>query len=269
MMFRTTILVLAIGALGLGCKKQEQAPAPTPAPTAAPKPATPPGDSLEGVELPSKMALSHILFAYKSAFRAAPDVTRSKDEARKAAEETLAKLKGGAKFEELARTQNDDPMAKTRKGLMGTFPQHILRRLAPSLVRTAVKLPVGAISDVVETRFGFEILRREKIEEVRASHILYMYKGSQMAPPSATRTKTEARQAADGTLAKLKAGANFAELAAKESDCPSKAKGGDLGSFGKGAMAKAFEKSAFALKVGELSGVVETPFGFHVIKRAE
>jgi NIMA-interacting peptidyl-prolyl cis-trans isomerase 1 len=270
-MLRITILVLAVGALGFGCKKDEQAPprASTPAPPPAPRPVAPPGETLEGVELPSKMALSHILFSYKGAFRAGPEVTRSKEEARKAAHEALAKLKAGARFEELASTQNDDPMARSRKGLMGTFPQHILRRLAPPLVRVAAKLPVGAISDVVETRFGFEILRREKIEEVRASHILYMYKGSKMAPPSTTRTKTEARQAATEALARLKAGASFAEIASKESDCPSKAKGGDLGPFGRGVMAKAFEEAAFALKVGELSSVVETPFGFHVIKRTE
>ena len=102
--------------------------------------------------------------------------------------------------------------------------------------------------------------------KVQASHILYMYKGPR-ARPTVTRTKEEAMKAAEATLAKLKAGGNFEELAKSESDCPSKARGGDLGAFGRGQMVPPFEKAAFALKVGELSGIVESPFGYHVIKR--
>ena len=67
--------------------------------------------------------------------------------------------------------------------------------------------------------------------------------------------------------AELQAGGNFAEQARRHSDCPSKANGGDLGKFGKGSMAREFEKAAFALEVGQTSGVVKTKFGYHVIRR--
>lgn len=101
-------------------------------------------------------------------------------------------------------------------------------------------------------------------ESVRASHILV---GSdQNASPE---DKKKAREKADALLKQLKGGADFAELAKKESSCPSSAQGGDLGFFGKGQMVPEFEKASFALKPGEVSDVVETQFGYHIIKLAE
>ena len=86
-------------------------------------------------------------------------------------------------------------------------------------------------------------------EQIKASHIL---------------VKTEAE--AKGILAKIKAGGNFEELAKKSSVDSSAAKGGDLGWFGKGSMVPVFEKAALALKEGQISDVVKSDFGFHIIK---
>lgn len=61
--------------------------------------------------------------------------------------------------------------------------------------------------------------------------------------------------------------ASFAELASKESDCSSAKRGGDLGLFGRNAMQKPFEEASFALKVGELSNIVDTDSGIHIIMR--
>ena len=85
--------------------------------------------------------------------------------------------------------------------------------------------------------------------QVKASHILL-------------KTAKEAND----VLAQVKAGGKFEDLAKKYSIDPAGAKGGDLGWFSKGSMIPEFEKAAFALKEGEISGVVETKFGFHIIK---
>jgi len=119
------------------------------------------------------------------------------------------------------------------------------------------------MTDLIE-----DIPKDDDPEKITASHILIGYKGSSKS--EATRTKAEARKLAEDVLAKTKAhGANFAALARKHSEGPSKDKGGDLGEFGKGAMHKNFEEASWKLKVGEISGIVETPFGFHVIKRTK
>jgi parvulin-like peptidyl-prolyl isomerase len=100
---------------------------------------------------------------------------------------------------------------------------------------------------------------------VRASHILLMYQGS--ARSTATRSKAEAEQQIADLQAKLAAGSDFAELARAHSDCPSSAKGGDLGPFGRGQMVPEFETATFAMEVGQVSPVVETSFGYHLIQR--
>ena len=232
-----------------------------PKPADAPKPVDMPTPASN---LPDQMAASHILFAYKGARRAKPEVVRTKEDAEKAAKAVLEKLKGGSKFEELAAAESDCP-SKTRGGNLGAFPS---RMMHPKFSETAAKLAEGALSDVVETPFGYHVIRRNKLELMRASHVLYMYKGGRGAQPSVTRSKDEAKKAAEDALAKIKAGTKIEDIASKESDCPSKMKGGDLGSFAKGQMVPAFEQMVVSLKGGELApNIVETPFGYHVIKR--
>ncbi len=102
-------------------------------------------------------------------------------------------------------------------------------------------------------------------EQVRARHILVKTPAGGDAD-----AKAAARKKAEGLLAKVKAGGDFAALAKASSEDPgSAAQGGDLGLFSRGRMTPAFEEAAFALPAGGVSEVVETPFGFHVIRVEE
>ena len=136
------------------------------------------------------------------------------------------------------------------------------------------------ISDEDAEKFYNENPERfKKPETVRASHILIKIdeidpeKAKSMTVEqknkAAGEMKQQALKKAQDILAQLKKGGDFAKLATENSACPSKEKGGDLGTFDKGKMAPAFEKSAFSLKPGEMSDVVETEFGYHIIKTTE
>ena len=101
---------------------------------------------------------------------------------------------------------------------------------------------------------------------VRSSHILIAYKGAQNANPNVTRSEKDAKKEANSILRKIrKSPESFTELAFEFSDGPSKSRGGDLGFVQDGNMVKPFNNFIFSKRVGS-TGVVETDFGFHVIK---
>jgi peptidyl-prolyl cis-trans isomerase C len=100
-------------------------------------------------------------------------------------------------------------------------------------------------------------------ESVRASHILILTKDADEAAKKAARTTI------DALLKRAKAGEDFAALAKEHSQDGSASQGGDLGFFPRGRMVPEFDQAAFALKPGEISEVVSTQFGYHIIKLTE
>lgn len=105
----------------------------------------------------------------------------------------------------------------------------------------------------------------------RARHILLQYVGSEGADPSKVkRTKDEARALAQQLHKQLLEGkSDIAQLAREKSDCPSAPDGGELGRFTRGELVPQFEEVLFTMAPGQMSSVVETPFGFHIILREE
>ena len=105
-------------------------------------------------------------------------------------------------------------------------------------------------------------------DAIAAQHVLVAYKGADKAPKGVTRSKADAKKRAEEVAAKAKSGSDFSALVAEYSDDPAaKERQGSVGKFTREKMAKPFSDAAFALKVDQTSEPVETPFGFHVIKR--
>ncbi len=149
---------------------------------------------------------------------------------------------------------------------MKLTPAQIKREFArglaiESLVQTKIA-PKVTVSDKETKRFYDahpEFFHQP--EEIRASHILIK------VPENAdAATKAAALKKIEAAKARIDKGEDFAKVAREVSEGPSRTRGGDLGYFHRGQMVPAFEKAAFALKVGQVSNIVETPFGYHLIK---
>lgn len=114
----------------------------------------------------------------------------------------------------------------------------------------------------IEAYFRAHPEEMNRPEGVRASHILVLAEEGKASPEE----RQGARKKAEGLRARVRKGEDFAALARENSDDGSASRGGDLGYFPRGQMTPNFERAAFALKAGQMSGVVETPFGYHIIK---
>ncbi|GFO69103.1 peptidylprolyl isomerase [Geomonas limicola] len=122
------------------------------------------------------------------------------------------------------------------------------------------------VSDADAKKFYDENLEKyfSKPESARASHILIG-----VDDKASAEDRKKAKEKAQALLKRVKDGEDFATVAKAESSCPSASQGGDLGTFGHGQMVAPFEEAAFALKPGQISDVVETQFGYHIIKLTE
>ena len=166
--------------------------------------------------------------------------------------------------------------------LKGRFPsedqfEEALKGMGLSVADLKTQLREGmAIQSLIEKRFAQQTSVSEdetkayydgnprdfmRPEQIQARHILI-----KVGPEADKGEKAAARKKIEEIQAKLKKGEDFGALAEEFSEGPSKVKGGDLGWFDRGRMVKPFEEAAFALKPGEVSNVVETQFGYHLIE---
>ena len=118
------------------------------------------------------------------------------------------------------------------------------------------------VSDL-ETRdyYEYNMATFKEPKQVKARHILF-----KLAKDATKQQEQETRRKANAVLEEARQGKDFAALARKHSEGPTKGKGGDLGYFKAGQMVKPFEEAAFELKKGEISDLVQTRFGYHIIK---
>jgi hypothetical protein len=107
-------------------------------------------------------------------------------------------------------------------------------------------------------------------DAIIAQHILVAYKGAKRVPKGVTRSKAEAKARATEALGKIRSGTTFEDAVTQYSDDAGSAERmGSVGKFHRDDMDPAFSAAAFALRVGQVSDIVETPFGFHIIKRTQ
>lgn len=222
---------------------------------------------LERVE-PEEYSTAHIVIMFKGTKLAPVTNKKTRAEAKALAEKIRAlALKPDASFAVLAARNSDSPSGSLRGGVITPLGP---KRLTPGMeayLEAVKQLEVGEVSPVVETPYGFHVIKRLPLKKIVARHILVSYDGSKGHPREA-RSKADALKLALKVRKEAAAeGADFAKLARTHSDDSTAAKGGELPPFARGEMVPKFEQYAFALGVGGLSAVVETEFGFHIIRR--
>jgi parvulin-like peptidyl-prolyl isomerase len=204
-------------------------------------------------EIPSpRIRARHILIAYANATSVDENVTRSMDAARTFAEQLQQELDAGKDFESLAKAHSNDGTGR-RGGDLGVFTIGVMNK---AFEEATLALKVGERSAIVETPFGFHV-----------AHILIQWEG--LKRTTSERPQTEANERAQSALAELNTGSLFADVAQKYSDGPAGSRGGDLGWFQKGQMVPQFDNAAFSLKAGQTSDIVESSYGYHIIRRIE
>jgi peptidyl-prolyl cis-trans isomerase C len=174
--------------------------------------------------------------------------------------ERVDQVKGGFASEE-AFTDQLTASGLTQAGFMQEVElaikiEKLLEDQASSLEKTA--------EQEAHDFYDKNIERFKQAEQVKASHILIP-----LEEADTEETKAGKKQKLEGILDQVRGGADFAALAQEHSSCPSKTRGGDLGFFPRGQMVGEFEEVAFTLEVGQVSDVVETQFGYHIIKVTE
>lgn len=168
-------------------------------------------------------------------------------------------------FEEQAEKFSEDPSAKFNKGNLGYFSA--FKMLYP-FEEAAYTTPIGKISNIVRTRYGYHILTansfRKAKGKIKTAHIMYT------VDPKSRGENEQAKQKINSLYEKLKNGEPFNELAQEHSDDRNSAKkGGEIGWIGSGGnFYKEFEDAVFSLKSdNEFSAPFKTPNGWHIVKR--
>ncbi|OGX86545.1 peptidylprolyl isomerase [Hymenobacter lapidarius] len=209
-----------------------------------------------------EVSASHILI------RVAPDATPQDTlSAYQKLENIRREVAGGADFDQMARTQSEDPSARENAGKLGYFTA---MQMVYPFESAAYKTPVGEVSAPIRTRFGYHIIKvndkRAAQGEIKVAHLMIRMNAN--APKSDSLT---AKKKVDELASRLKKGESWDKLVAQFSeDAGSAANGGELPPFGTGRMIPSFEEVAFKLqKPGDISAPVQTPYGWHVIKLIE
>ena len=192
-----------------------------------------------------------------------PD-SSGEEAARKLTQSILDSIKSGKSFEAMVSKYSQDSFSK-KDG--GDIFYVTAGQLPVEFEDAAYNTPKGQVYPfVVRTKYGFHIIKvtdkKERVPQIRASHILVAFNNGKGVPDTAY-----AKAKLDTVLKALKSGEEFGKVAMQYSDdTGSKQQGGDLNFFERRMMVREFDEAAFNLSVGQVSDVVKTNFGYHIIK---
>lgn len=267
-------LLLGLGVFACGGEETSETPE-TPSETVTPDSVEPTPEEEEVHEDEAALnaddvCASAIVVAWQGAAHASEEITRTQEEARARAEELLARVEHGEDFATLAREHSDASSSGPRGGLLGTYTRDEWPGAHQVLLDPVVAAPIGGRTQVIEASYGYVFAQRCAIQKVHTRHILVRFAGARNAGDDVERTEEAAQMLATEIQALAAAeGADFAALATERSEDASAENGGDLGEVGRGRLAPEYEAVAFELEVGQVSDVVQSDFGFHIIQRVE
>ena len=241
--------------LGIACTAEQGGP-------------PPPGKVSESLQ-PAAAVLSekrakarHVLVSHKDALRSPEELRRTRQEAELRAERVLEEALAGADFSKLASIYSDGPTAN-RGGELGVFGRGTMSKPFEVAV---FGMQAGELV-MVETEFGYHVVERLPLDEIRIVHIVIQWEDGIRS--EAARSKEEARELSTMVYQLLGEGMPASDAARRYSDGPYGSRGGDAGWFERGQLHPELEKAGFALAEDEYSEVVETQMGFHLLYRSE
>jgi parvulin-like peptidyl-prolyl isomerase len=205
----------------------------------------------------------HILIAYEKSWRAAPEIRRTKQDALERAELVRSKVLQGISFASLAKKYSDDP-SKHQQGSVGVVERG---EFVPEFEQTLFNLQINEVSTVLETGFGYHIVQRLPLEELKLIHILVQWSGIENS--LATRSQKEALSIVTNIHTEIKNGANPELMAKQYSEAPFGSRGGMLGWFERDSLHKNYADIVFDLHIGDCSTPIESQHGYHLFCRVQ
>lgn len=220
----------------------------------------------QGGQIPPQMKQNAYVIFYEDSVKRLTQMTLLEQKAeelkivapKEEVDEFIAQIKEKAKSEEAFQAmlkQRDTTEEELRKD----YGKQLVYQ---KVLEAEVKEPTDPTEDACKEFYDSNQQYFQTPEQVQASHILLL-----ADEKTSAEDKTKAQAELAGLRKKIEAGEmTFADAAIAHSKCPSAPQGGDLGWFGRGQMVKPFEETAFGMKEGEVSQVVETQFGYHLIQ---
>ena len=206
----------------------------------------------------SEYNLAHVLVVV------APQSTSQQiEQRRRRALAALSELRRGTNFAQVAATYSDAPDALQG----GNLGWRVTGRLPQAFLGAITRLQPGEVSDIIRSPNGFHIVKLlEKRGRAAATGVQQTLVRHILLRAREGLSEAEARQRLRGIRERIAAGGDFAELAKQLSEDASASKGGDLGWIAAGDTVPEFERAMNALKDGEVSQPVQTPFGWHLVQ---